>query len=42
MALYGMLEAALLWYNEFKKDLENEGFKFNNYDGCVANKTGNI
>jgi hypothetical protein len=38
MALYGMLEAALLWYREFRKDLEIEGFKFNVYDGCVANK----
>ena len=37
-ALYGMLEAALLWYNEFRKDLEVEGFEFNNYDPCVANK----
>ena len=25
-ALYGMLEAELLWYNEFRKDLEEEGF----------------
>ena len=32
-----MLEAALLLYNEFKKDLE-EGFEFNPYDPCVANK----
>ena len=38
MALYGMLEAALLWYREFRKDLEIKGFKFNAYDGCVANK----
>ena len=33
-----MLEAALLWYNEFRKDLEAEGFKFNPYDPCVGNK----
>ena len=38
-ALYGMLEAALLWYNEFRKDLEEEGFEFNPYNPCVANKT---
>ena len=38
-AMYGMLEAALLWYNEFRKDLEEEGFDFNPYDPCVANKT---
>ena len=37
-ALYGMLEAALLWYNEFRKDLEAEGFVFNDYNPCVANK----
>ena len=37
-ALYEMLEAALLWYNEFRKDLEAEGFEFNHYDPCVANK----
>ena len=37
-ALYGMLEAALLWYNEFRKDLETEEFEFNHYDPCVANK----
>ena len=28
-ALYGMLIAALLWYKQFKKDLENDGFIFN-------------
>ena len=37
-ALYRMLEAALLWYNKFRKDLEEEGFKFKPYDPCVANK----
>ena len=37
-AMYGMLEAALLWYDEFRKDLEGEGFEFNPYDPCVANK----
>jgi hypothetical protein len=36
-AIYGMLQASLLWYNKFKKDLEKEGFKFNPYDPCVAN-----
>ena len=33
-----MLEAALLWYNMFRADLEAEGFVFNPYDPCVANK----
>jgi hypothetical protein len=37
-AIYGMLEAALLWYKTFRKDLEDIGFIFNPYDPCVANK----
>ena len=37
-ALYGMLVAALLWYKQFKGDLESIGFKFNPYDPCVANR----
>ena len=37
-ALYGMLVASLLWYKQFKGDLEKVGFKFNPYDPCVANK----
>jgi hypothetical protein len=38
-AIYGMLEAALLWYNKtFRKDLEGIGFAFNPYNPCVANK----
>ena len=36
-AIYGMLQAALLWYKKFRKDLEAQGFKFNPYDPCVAN-----
>jgi hypothetical protein len=40
-AIYGMLQASLLWYNKFRKDLEGYGFKFNPYDPCVANKTVN-
>eukprot|EP00980_Cylindrotheca_fusiformis_P015510 scaffold4410_cov78-Cylindrotheca_fusiformis.AAC.1 len=40
-AIYGMLEAALLWYKRFRKDLESIGFKFNNYDSCVANRMVN-
>jgi hypothetical protein len=35
-AIYGMLEAALLWYKKFRKELEAVGFKFNPYDPCVA------
>jgi hypothetical protein len=37
-AIYGMLEAALLWYKTFRKDLEDVGFIFNPYNPCVANK----
>jgi hypothetical protein len=37
-AVYGMLEAALLWDKTFRKDLEDIGFVFNPYDPCVANK----
>ena len=33
-----MLQAALLWYQKFKTDLEAEGYVFNPYDACVANK----
>jgi hypothetical protein len=37
-AIYGMLEAALLWYKKFQHEWEQEGFKFNPYDPCVANR----
>ena len=37
-ALYGMLVAALLWYKQFRGDLEEIGFEFNPYDPCVANR----
>jgi hypothetical protein len=37
-AIYGMLEAALLWYKTFRKDLEDNGFLFNPYNPWVANK----
>ena len=37
-ALYGMLVSALLWYKQFRSDLESYGFVFNPYDPCVANK----
>ena len=35
-ALYGMLVAALVWYQKFRADLEEIGFVFNAYDPCVA------
>ena len=37
-AIYGMLQAALLWYNKFQQELEKEGFEFNPYDPCVGNR----
>ena len=37
-ALYGMLVAAILWYQKLRKDLESIGFKINPYDPCVANR----
>ena len=37
-AIYGMLEAALLWYRKFWTDLEEIGFKFHDYDPCIAYK----
>lgn len=36
--LYRMLVAALLWYMDFKQDLEEQGFTFNPYDPCVVNQ----
>src|SRR5210317_1495413 len=39
--IYGMLQAALLWYKKFREDLISTGFIFNNYDPCTANKTVN-
>jgi Reverse transcriptase (RNA-dependent DNA polymerase) len=40
-ALYGTLQAALLFYKKLKKDLEGIGFKTNPYDPCVANRSVN-
>jgi Reverse transcriptase (RNA-dependent DNA polymerase) len=37
-ALYGMLQASLLFYKKLRKDLEEVGFKVNPYDPCVANR----
>jgi hypothetical protein len=33
-----MMEAALLWYKTYRKDLEDIGFVFSPYDPCMANK----
>ena len=40
-AIYGMIIASFLWYQKFRKDLEQYGFKFNLYNPCVANKQVN-
>src|SRR5210317_557039 len=40
-AIYGMLQSSLLWYKQFRGDLEDLGFIFNPYDPCVANKMVN-
>ena len=36
-AICRMPEAALLWCGQFRSDIEEHGFVFNNYDPCVAN-----
>ena len=37
-AICGILIASLLWHWKFRSDLESEGFVFNTYDPCVANR----
>jgi hypothetical protein len=37
-ALYGIMKAALLYYQRFDTDLKSIGFEINPYDPCVANK----
>ena len=33
-----MLEAGLLWYRKFRKDLERKGLILYKYDACVVNR----
>jgi len=40
-ALYGTLQAALLFWKLLSNTLKEWGFKINEYDQCVANKTVN-
>ena len=40
-AIYGMLVASLLFYKKIRADFEDEGFIFNPYDPCIANKMVN-
>ena len=37
-AVYGTLKASLLFYQKLVKQLTTDGFKFNPYNPCVANK----
>ena len=37
-ALYGIMNAALLFYLKFFKNIKSIGFELNTYDPCVANK----
>lgn len=36
--IYRMLQAGLLWYRKLGCNLEGQGFVFNSYDPCMANK----
>ena len=37
-AIYVTMAERVLYYKKFRKSLEYEGYKFNSYDLCVANK----
>jgi hypothetical protein len=37
-AIYDTMVASLLYYRKFSKSLTDNGFEFNPYDPCVANK----
>ena len=37
-AIYGTLEAALLFYKKLQKDIEEDGYRVNPYNPCVTNK----
>jgi hypothetical protein len=37
-ALYGLMRASLLFYRKLRKEMEDNRFKVNPYDPCVANK----
>ena len=38
LVIYRMLMSVLLWYQMICEDLEKNGFVFNNYNPCTANK----
>ena len=37
-ALYGLMQASLMFYQKLLKDLESKGFEVNPYDPCATNK----
>jgi Reverse transcriptase (RNA-dependent DNA polymerase) len=37
-AIYGMLQASLMFYKKLRRDLEEIGYRVNPYDPCVANR----
>ena len=39
-ALYGCVEASLLWYNDLKSKFTADSFVENPYDRCMFNKIG--
>jgi hypothetical protein len=38
-ALYGLMQASLLFYRKLRKEMEQYGFMINPYEPCIANKT---
>ena len=40
-AIYGMLQSGLLYYQKFRKDIEEYRFRINPYDPCVVSKIVN-
>ena len=38
LALYGMLDSAILYYRKFHRNLKENGYEINPYDPCVVNK----
>lgn len=41
-ALYGLMQASLLFYRKLRKELEDYGFEINPYDPCVANRVRRV
>ena len=41
-SIYGCIEAAMLWYKLYTKELVKMGFTLNPYDKCMSNKMINV